>query len=182
MTTILKESIKIAIVAVFIGLLELLNSVLIEGKVYTLIAGVNWADFISMVLTLLLVLFIVRFGITISRIIQPANEFLSRLSKIFIWMVAFLILIFNDNFHTSMTQLLNEFFSIFSIFLTRSTIESYIVMSEVLFISVPLIRFFIYFFRNLDSYLDLFFTKYQKDEALQNDPPIHKDVPNGSEE
>lgn len=169
MRNLIKESIKILVIALFIGLMELLNDGLIEGNIYTVIAGVKLSNLISAVLIVLLVLFLIRFGVTIGKLIRPINEFLSRLSKIGVWFIAFLLIIFNDNFHTSMSQLMNGFLSSLGIYATRSAIENYIVAFEIILIAIPLISFFVYFFQNLDSYLDLFFKRASKDVVKDNE-------------
>lgn len=99
------------------------------------------------------------------------NKFLSRLSKICIWMFAFLIVFNNDNFHNSLTQLINGVLSGVGIYATRSAISNYISIIEVFLIAIPLVRFFIYFFQNLDGYIDLFYNRTAK-----------KDTPNVQEE
>ena len=87
------------------------------------------------------------------------NEFLCRISKISIWLVAFLIIFNNDNFNNAITQIVNGILSDLGVYATRSAITNYLTTLEIVLIAIPLLRFFIFFFQNLDGYIDLFFKR-----------------------
>jgi hypothetical protein len=159
MKTLIKDIIKFLVIGLFIGLLQLLNTALIEENIYSIIQGVRFSDFISATLLLLFVIFLIRFGSMVGKHLMAQNEFLCRISKISIWLVAFLIIFNNDNFNNAITQIVNGILSDLGVYATRSAITNYLTTLEIVLIAIPLLRFFIFFFQNLDGYIDLFFKR-----------------------
>jgi len=162
MKLIVKHIIKFIIISLFIGLLQILNNGIIDGNFFTTVFSIRITDLISASLILIFILFLIQYTSIIGSGIKTYNKFLSRIFKILMWFVAFIIVFNNDNLHNVLIQLINGLLSEMGVYATRSVIGDYISTFEIVLISIPLIRFFIFFFQNLDGYIELFFKRSDK--------------------
>ena len=138
----------------------------INGNFFTTIFSIRITDLISASLIFIFILFLIRYASVIGSGIKSYNKFLSRIFKILIWLIAFIIIFNNDNLHNALIQLINGLLSEIGVYVTRSAIGNYISTFEIILISIPLIRFFIYFFQNLDGYIELFFKRSDKKKEV----------------
>ena len=166
MKQIIKHTVKFIIIALFIGLLQIINNGFINGNFFTTIFSIRITDLISTSLIFIFILFLIRYASVIGSGIKSYNKFLSRIFKILIWLIAFIIIFNNDNLHNVLIQLINGLLSEIGVYVTRSAIGNYISTFEIILISIPLIRFFIYFFQNLDGYIELFFKRSDKKKEV----------------
>tara|TARA_B110000046_G_scaffold185676_1_gene228496 strand:- start:919 stop:1500 length:582 start_codon:yes stop_codon:yes gene_type:complete len=166
MKQIIKHTVKFIIIALFIGLLQIINNGFINGNFFTTIFSIRITDLISASLIFIFILFLIRYASVIGSGIKSYNKFLSRIFKILIWLIAFIIIFNNDNLHNALIQLINGLLSEIGVYVTRSAIGNYISTFEIILISIPLIRFFIYFFQNLDGYIELFFKRSDKKKEV----------------
>ena len=168
MKKIVKYTVKFAIIALFIGLLQIINNSFINGNFFTTIFSVRITDLISASLLIVFVLFLIQYSSVTGSYFKSYNKFLSRIFKIVIWFIAFIIIFNNDNLHNALTKLIHGLLSDFGFYSTRTLIGNYISTFEVILISIPLIRFFSYFFQNLDGYIDLFFKRSEKNNRTNS--------------
>jgi len=166
MKQIIKHTVKFIIIALFIGLLQIINNGFINGNFFTTIFSIRITDLISASLIFIFILFLIRYASVIGSGIKSYNKFLSRIFKILIWLIAFIIIFNNDNLHNVLIQLINGLLSEIGVYVTRSAIGNYISTFEIILISIPLIRFFIYFFQNLDGYIEPFFKRSDKKKEV----------------
>jgi hypothetical protein len=171
MKQIIKYTVKFIAIALLIGLLQILNNGFINGNFFTTIFSIRITDLISASLIVIFVLFLIQFTSLVGTGIKSYNKLLSRIFKILIWFIVFVIAFNNENLHNVLTELINGLFSEFGFYITRTTIGNYISTFEIIIISIPVIWFFIYLFQNLDGYIDLFFKRSEKKNGATSSEP-----------
>lgn len=176
MKSLVKTYVKYFIFAGFLGILQLMNSTFIEGEIYTMVLGVRLSDLIAAALLLIFTLFTVRLGKQSFEELKE-NPLISRLIRISIWLIAFIIIFNNDNFSYAITQSVRQLFLGFNLYPTMSDLTTYLVLIEITLIAIPLIRFFIFFFNNLDDYLDILLQRTPKGKkALSSEVETTEEV------
>lgn len=180
MHNLIKDTVKFTIIALFFGLLEIINSSFIDGEIYVSLYTVSLSDIISAILVLLFTLLLIRFGTRLGRKVKDKHEFIARLSKIVVWTFAFLTIFNNDNFYIVTTEFSNGLLSELNIYATRSTLGNYLILIEIILFVIPLIGFLIYFFKNLDNYIDLVFKKNDKGSREKNEELESKEKSEGN--
>lgn len=91
-------------------------------------------------------------------ILKSKQKLIGQTTKIIIWIIAFTVMFLNENFNYVLTEYIDSLTYSANMYIPKSNIKIYIQVFEIILISIPLIFYIVFFYRNIDN----IFTKVKK--------------------
>jgi hypothetical protein len=157
----MKDSLKVFLLYTVAGLLIAipfyLNNLLITGRINKSVIGIKISEFNASALFIFLLIYLFYLARDIGRVISLRNDFLSRLFKLAVWIVSFIVVFNNKTFNKFLARLLNKLFdSLFDTYISQSKLLVYIEYAEVsvfvlatLYFLYSFVISFKYYFENI---------------------------------